>query len=75
MSQHKPVRVLRLKDMMFKLSIARSTLYDWMSESSPRYDPSFPKRVRLGLKSVGWLESEVDQWILARFNQADAASA
>ncbi|MFQ2508868.1 helix-turn-helix transcriptional regulator [Aeromonas caviae] len=74
MSQHKPVRVLRLKDMMFKLNVARSTLYDWMSESSPRYDPSFPKRVRLGLKSVGWLESEVDQWILARFTQADAVS-
>ncbi|MEZ6992555.1 MULTISPECIES: helix-turn-helix transcriptional regulator [unclassified Aeromonas] len=74
MSQHKPVRVLRLKDMMFKLSVARSTLYDWMNERSPRYDPSFPKRVRLGLKSVGWLENDVDQWILARFNQADAVN-
>lgn len=75
MSQHKPVRVLRLKDMMFKLSVARSTLYDWMNERSPRYDPSFPKRVRLGLKSVGWLENDVDQWILARFNQADVVNA
>ncbi|WP_265183048.1 helix-turn-helix transcriptional regulator [Aeromonas hydrophila] len=31
--------------------------------------------MRLGLKSVGWLESDVDQWILARFNQADAVNA
>lgn len=74
MSQHQPVRVLRLKDMLFKLNVARSTLYDWMNERSSRYDPTFPKRVRIGMKSVGWLESEVDRWILARFNQADAAA-
>ncbi|MCZ0752238.1 helix-turn-helix transcriptional regulator [Aeromonas enteropelogenes] len=65
-AHHKPVRVLRLKDMLFKLNIARSTLYDWMSERSPRYDPTFPKRVKIGLNSVGWLESEVDDWILSR---------
>ncbi|WP_279450859.1 helix-turn-helix transcriptional regulator [Aeromonas hydrophila] len=68
-AHHKPVRVLRLKDMLFKLNIARSTLYDWMSERPPppRYDPTFPKRVKIGLNSVGWLESEVDDWILSRF--------
>ncbi|WP_265183049.1 hypothetical protein [Aeromonas hydrophila] len=32
---------------MFKLSVARSTLYDWMSESSPRYDPSSPSACAL----------------------------
>ncbi|MGY3896419.1 helix-turn-helix transcriptional regulator [Aeromonas enterica] len=67
-THHKPVRVLRLKDMLFKLNIARSTLYDWMSERSPRHDPTLPKRVKIGLNSVGWLESEVDNWILSRFD-------
>ena len=67
-THHKPVRVLRLKDMLFKLNIARSTLYDWMSERSPRHDPTLPKRVKIGLNSVGWLESEVDDWILSRFD-------
>jgi prophage regulatory protein len=26
----------------------------------------FPKRISLGGKSVGWLKSEVDQWIAQR---------
>ncbi|HDO1331737.1 TPA: AlpA family phage regulatory protein [Aeromonas veronii] len=67
-AHYKPVRVLRLKDILFKLNVARSTVYDWMNERSPRHDPSFPKRVKIGLHSVGWLESEVDSWILSRFD-------
>ncbi|GJC06138.1 MULTISPECIES: AlpA family transcriptional regulator [Aeromonas] len=65
---NKPVRILRLKDVLFKLNIARSTLYDWMNERSPRHDPTFPRRVKIGLNSIGWLESEVDCWILSRFD-------
>ncbi|HDO1358892.1 TPA: AlpA family phage regulatory protein [Aeromonas veronii] len=64
---NKPVRILRLKDILFKVNVARSTLYDWMNERSPRHDPTFPKRVKIGIKSVGWLEDEVDSWILSRF--------
>ncbi|MDQ1885325.1 AlpA family phage regulatory protein [Aeromonas salmonicida] len=64
---NKPVRILRLKDILFKVNVARSTLYDWMNERSPRHDPTFPKRVKIGIKSVGWLENEVDSWILSRF--------
>lgn len=67
MTNHRPVRVLRLKDVLYKLNIARSTLYDWMNERSPRYAPTFPKRVKIGQHSVGWLESEIDDWILSRF--------
>ena len=67
MTNHRPVRVLRLKDVLYKLNIARSTLYDWMNERSPRNSPTFPKRVKIGQHSVGWLESEIDDWILSRF--------
>ena len=28
----------------------------------------FPKRIKLGANRVGWLESEIDQWIEARVN-------
>ncbi|HCB0456063.1 TPA: AlpA family phage regulatory protein [Klebsiella quasipneumoniae subsp. quasipneumoniae] len=49
-----------------KTGIARSTIYDWINPKSPRYDGTFPKQLRLGNQSVGWLESEVDQWILQR---------
>ncbi|ENI4799272.1 AlpA family phage regulatory protein, partial [Klebsiella pneumoniae] len=42
---------------------ARSTIYDWLNTESPRYDPTFPIQRRLGAKSVGWLESELDDWL------------
>lgn len=60
------VKVLRLPDVVTKLGIARSTIYDWLNAKSPRHDPAFPKPYPLGKKSVGWLESELDEWILQR---------
>ncbi|PLI22181.1 hypothetical protein B6J44_27255 [Klebsiella pneumoniae] len=36
----------------------------WLNPKSPRYDATFPKQRRLGMQSVGWLESEIDQWLL-----------
>lgn len=60
------VKILRIRDICQKIGIGRSTVYDWINPKSPRYDASFPKRLRLGKQSVGWLESEIDNWILQR---------
>lgn len=60
------VKVLRLPDVVSKLGIARSTIYDWLNDKSPRHDPAFPKLYPLGKQSVGWLESELDDWVLRR---------
>lgn len=62
----KSPRILRLPAVMKKLSVARATIYDWLNPKSPRYDPTFPRQIQLGQKSVGWLESDLDQWLLAR---------
>ena len=59
-------RMLRLKAVVTKTGVARSTIYDWLNPKSPRYDDSFPKQRRLGQQSVGWLESEIDEWLLQR---------
>lgn len=32
----------------------------------------FPKRVRLGQGRVGWIESEVEDWLQARVAERDA---
>lgn len=69
---HTPtVKILRMRALTAKLGIARSTIYDWLDPKSPRYDATFPKQRRLGQQSVGWIETDVDQWILQR----DAVSA
>ena len=32
----------------------------------------FPKRIRLGDNRVGWLESEVDDWIMQKLRERDS---
>ncbi|NHB89834.1 helix-turn-helix transcriptional regulator [Photorhabdus tasmaniensis] len=59
-------RILRLKDVMKKMGISRSTIYDWLNPKSPRYDETFPKQRRLGRQSVGWLELELNEWLMQR---------
>lgn len=60
------VKILRMRAVAAKLGIARSTIYDWLNANSPRHDPAFPKPYPLGKQSVGWLESELDEWVLQR---------
>ncbi|MEA5206380.1 MULTISPECIES: AlpA family phage regulatory protein [Enterobacter] len=62
------VKILRMRAVTAKLGIARSTIYDWLNPKSNRYDATFPKQRRLGKQSVGWLETELDQWLLTRDN-------
>ena len=64
--QPQVARMIRLRAVVTKTGVARSTIYDWLNPKSPRYDDSFPKQRRLGQQSVGWLESEIDEWLLQR---------
>lgn len=57
--------VIRRNDVCKKLKISNSTLYNKLNRASSQYDPSFPKQVRLGASSVGWIESEIDDWVLS----------
>jgi len=63
------VTILRVPALVKKLGIGRSTVYDWLDPKSDRYDPTFPLRLKLGVKAVGWLESEIDEWILNKNRQ------
>ena len=56
-------KIIRCKDLIRYLSISRSTLYDWTNPKSPRFEPSFPKKIKLGLSSVGWLEEDIKNWL------------
>ncbi|ENO00516.1 MULTISPECIES: AlpA family transcriptional regulator [Pseudoalteromonas] len=51
------MRLIKLKEVIEKTSLGRSTIYEFMTKGT------FPKQVPLGAKSVAWLESEVDDWI------------
>ncbi|PHI31280.1 helix-turn-helix transcriptional regulator [Budvicia aquatica] len=60
------IKILRLRDVVQKIGVARSTIYDWINPKSPRYDPTFPRQIPLGKKSVGWLESALNEWLMLR---------
>jgi prophage regulatory protein len=62
----KALSILRFKQMLAILNISKTNAYDRLNPKSPRYDPSFPKPVKLGPRSVGFIESEVQDWLQSR---------
>jgi len=59
------MKIIRLKDVMDSTGLGRSTIYKYISEGG------FPRPISLGDRSVGWLESEIHEWILERLEQRD----
>lgn len=60
---HKKERFLRLSDVKERTGLSRSTIYLNISQGK------FPQNINLGPRCVGWLESEIDEWIQARIEQ------
>ncbi len=65
-STEKPPRVLRKKEMLHIVALSDPTV--WRMEK----DGKFPKRLRLGGNSCGWLESDVLAWLDARLAAREA---
>ena len=61
-----PAKVLRARQAAAKLGIALSTINDWQHPKSPRFDPTFPKKIKLTAHSVGYLEHELEAWLQKR---------
>lgn len=53
-------RILRFKQLRERVPFSRMHI-DRLEKSG-----KFPKRVRIGENSVGWVESEIEAWIRAR---------
>jgi len=52
-----PARLLRLPEVMARVGLKRSAIYQRMSEGS------FPKSRSLGPKCAVWIEAEIDDWV------------
>lgn len=55
------LQILRMKELVKRTGLSRATLYTLIAT-----DPTFPKKIKLSARSVGYLESEVDAWIASR---------
>lgn len=49
--------ILRLPALKARTGLSRSTIYAKIA------DGHFPAPINLGLRAVGWIESEIDAWI------------
>lgn len=65
--------ILRRKQVEARTGLSRSTIYARFKPNPKRpgdFDPTFPKPVQLGAKSVGWVESEVEAWLSAQVERS-----
>lgn len=56
-------RFIRLPEVKLRTGLSRSTIYEDISKGI------FPRPVSLGMRCVGWLESEIETWIIGRIQK------
>lgn len=59
------MRIIRLKEVITTTGLGRSTVYKYIENGH------FPSSVSLGERAVGWIESEVVDWVMARIEERD----
>jgi prophage regulatory protein len=59
-------RLIRLPQIIEITGMKKASIYLWMKEGR------FPKPIRIGARSVGWVEKEVGDWVRERINARDA---
>jgi len=62
-------QIIRLKELVAMTGLSRSTIYDKQNPKSPRFDPSFPQKISLGTRAVGWFQREVEAWLNSMKNK------
>ncbi|WP_406626312.1 helix-turn-helix transcriptional regulator [Acidovorax sp. SDU_ACID1] len=60
------MKILRLPEVISRTGLPRSTLYLYIKQNQ------FPKQVKIGVRSVGWIRTEVEEWLFQRKEQRDA---
>lgn len=53
-------KIIRMRAVIERTGLSKSTIYTLLSQGD------FPKRISLGARSMGFLESEFNQWLELR---------
>ena len=54
--------ILRLPAVITRTGLSRSTIYLFISNGT------FPPSLALGSRAVGWLESDIEAWLISRMH-------
>ncbi len=57
-------QILRLPQVKSQTGLSRSSIYQRIAEDN------FPKQINLGGRAVGWLESDIQNWIKERLAES-----
>ncbi|MEL7799358.1 MULTISPECIES: helix-turn-helix transcriptional regulator [Idiomarina] len=68
-----PGKVLRLQEVLDLLSISKSYHFAKLDKNSKSYDPTYPKPISVGERSVRYIEQEVVDWVNARMEERNAS--
>lgn len=60
LTQKASIHVLRLPQVCKVTGLRRSWIYQLEAEQR------FPRRIKIGLRAVGWIEGEVQAWLAKR---------
>jgi len=75
-SSDRALTILRRRQVEARTGLSRSSIYAKMRRNPRRpsdYDPTFPKPVSVGAKAVGWVEAEVEAWLIAKIQKRSTA--
>ncbi len=59
--------ILRRKQVEVRTGLSRSTIYLRIQEGT------FPRPLNLGVRSVGWVESEIEDWLVEKLKHRNNA--
>lgn len=59
------LKILRRPTVLKKIPVCRSTMYAMIAAGK------FPAPIKLGPRSVGWVEQEVDDWLQEQIKARD----
>ena len=62
------MEILRIKVVQRRTGLGRSTIYDRISKGT------FPRQISLGARAVGWIDSEIDQWVNVQISHSRGES-
>lgn len=60
--------ILRLPDVKARTGLSRSTIYLRVSQGT------FPTPINLGPRAVGWIETEIEDWLLRQIAESRKAT-
>jgi prophage regulatory protein len=63
------LEVLRLRQVCQVTGLCRSTIYQLEA------DKRFPRRIKVGDRSVGWIDREVQEWLADRVQRSRSESS